>query len=156
MQQHGCADSNASDTPIYCTATTLTEANRACPYLLYRQFLMPPPHSQTPAITVLACCPHCQRVRRMLDSAISPAGRQQLAQTFRLCEPARLASKEAVQALLRDVLYTFQGIAQVRVGAGTVLSVLPVSTRVCSCSKTQMQASHFYMCTAALPGHCDP
>lgn len=59
---------------------------------------------------------HAVNVRRMLDAAISPAGRQQLAQTFKLCDVTRLDSKEAVQALLRDLLYTFQGIAQVRVG----------------------------------------
>lgn len=59
---------------------------------------------------------HAVNVCRMLDAAISPAGRQQLAQTFKLCDVTRLDSKEAVQALLRDLLYTFQGIAQVRVG----------------------------------------
>jgi hypothetical protein len=49
----------------------------------------------------------------MLDSAISEPGRQQLAQTFRLCDAARLDSKDAAQALQRDVMYSFQGFAQV-------------------------------------------
>lgn len=50
----------------------------------------------------------------MLDAAISAPGRQQLAQAFRLCDASSLADREAVLALQRDVMYSYQGMAQVR------------------------------------------
>lgn len=49
----------------------------------------------------------------MLDAAISAPGRQQLAQAFKLCDTSSLTDREAVLALQRDVLYTYQGFAQV-------------------------------------------
>lgn len=51
---------------------------------------------------------------RLLDAGISTPGRQQLAQTFKLCDASKLDNKAAVQALLQDMLYTFQGFAQVQ------------------------------------------
>src|SRR5689334_6576105 len=56
-------------------------------------------------VTALLC--------RMLDAAISAPGRQQLAQAFRLCNAASLTDRDAVLALQRDVLYSYQGFAQV-------------------------------------------
>jgi hypothetical protein len=56
-------------------------------------------------------------LHRMLDAAISAPGRQQLAQAFKLCDASNLSDREAVLALQRDVLYTYQGFAQVGLGS---------------------------------------